>query len=196
MGGVGASTGGVPPFYFDTWTSSDGGLTWAAGGAIPNTSSGGNQTAGAFGVAAVAYNNTVWLLGGDNFNGLSAGVTNALCPVTPGGLIVAKADSRPNPKTPVAYAHRKGILATFPNPGQDRILASFHLAYSGSVVLALADVAGNQVRRWPLGTLAAGEQQTWLDTSSLASGLYFLSLQLDTGSGPTLQALFKVAILR
>jgi hypothetical protein len=191
MSGRGTGTGYYPPFYSDVWTSPDG-ANWTE--ATANEGYINKEGAG-----ALAFNNTVWLMGGDNPGHGPASVINAICDsgtLTPGALAAAKADARLNPKTPEPFTNRKGILATFPNPGRDRILASFNVAYPGTVVLALADVTGNQVRRWPLGTLAAGEQQTWLDTSSLATGLYFLSLQLDTGSGPTLQALFKVAILR
>lgn len=105
--------------------------------------------------------------------------------------------ARMEPKDPTstpAYGWN-GTLTTFPNPARNQILAGFHLNEDGQALLQMYDLGGHLVKRWELGHMQEGDHETWLDISNFAFGIYFLTLDLDSGTGFRKQALFKIAIV-
>jgi hypothetical protein len=88
------------------------------------------------------------------------------------------------------------FFPTWPNPVRSSSRVAFDLPRATRVVLSVFDVSGRVVRRWDLGSLAAGHQERAWDAVDddgrrLSSGVYFLRLETDRDRG-----IHKVIVVR
>lgn len=67
----------------------------------------------------------------------------------------------------------------FPNPANEHVFVNYHLAQAANVQVNILDLAGKIVAKDYKGNLAAGNQQALLNTSNLASGIYFIEINAN-----------------
>jgi hypothetical protein len=67
----------------------------------------------------------------------------------------------------------------YPNPASESVYVTLDLENSAEVDLTITDIMGNIVYVENQGDLFAGSQQLMIDASSLASGMYFVNLNID-----------------
>jgi hypothetical protein len=72
-------------------------------------------------------------------------------------------------------------LKLFPNPAKEQININFAILNNGVVNVELVNLAGQQVMAQSLGNLNAGLQTQSLDLTGISKGIYFLSLQTNSG---------------
>jgi gingipain R len=69
----------------------------------------------------------------------------------------------------------------FPNPATAQLNLNFALQNNSVVNVEFVNLAGQQVMTQSLGNLNAGIQNQTLDIAGLSKGVYFLSLQTNSG---------------
>jgi hypothetical protein len=69
----------------------------------------------------------------------------------------------------------------FPNPAKAQLNLNFALQNNSVVNVEFVNLAGQQVMTQSLGNLNAGLQTQRLDLTGLSKGVYFLSVQTNTG---------------
>jgi hypothetical protein len=87
-------------------------------------------------------------------------------------------------------------LLVFPNPASSFLRVGFYLSDPAAVRLVLSDVSGTTVKVLSLGEQPEGQGIGEFDLSGLSSGLYFVALQVDSGTGFKVKAIKKAAVLR
>jgi hypothetical protein len=66
----------------------------------------------------------------------------------------------------------------FPNPATDNTNINFTLAEASNVTITVYNLVGQQVKTESLGRLADGEHTFVLNTESLTTGLYFITMKV------------------
>lgn len=74
---------------------------------------------------------------------------------------------------------RNLLFQNVPNPVRGSTWVPFRLGAAGQVSLVLHDAAGRRVRQIAAGARSAGNHRIQLDTRGLASGVYFVHLDVD-----------------
>ncbi len=69
-------------------------------------------------------------------------------------------------------------LTVFPNPFQNETRVSFDLVKSDRVQISLVDITGKQISSYDYGQMGAGYQEVKVSAENVASGMYFLSVQI------------------
>jgi hypothetical protein len=116
---------------------------------------------------------------------------------TPAGLYNSSAKLAPREvKTADFGLSASKPLITFPNPAKNLMRVAFLLEKAASVRLILTDLSGVTVGTLELGTQAAGQGVADFNVSSLASGIYFVVLQVDEGMGFVTKSVKKAAIVK
>lgn len=82
-------------------------------------------------------------------------------------------------------------LSIAPNPATQSTRVAFNLTKRGETTVELLDLTGAVARRLAQGELSAGPQAVDLNTTGLATGLYFVRVQSGNQTGVK-----KVAVLR
>ncbi len=75
----------------------------------------------------------------------------------------------------------------FPNPANDATILRFNLAKNAVVKAEIVDVTGQLIVTLANGQMAAGIQQLQANVKGMASGLYFVRLQVNGGAAKTLK---------
>lgn len=70
-------------------------------------------------------------------------------------------------------------LVSYPNPATDEIKIKFDIKNNSNVSIRLIDVTGKELTNRSLGQLSAGTYRESFNTSSFASGVYFIEFSLD-----------------
>lgn len=70
-------------------------------------------------------------------------------------------------------------LILYPNPASKSTTVSFTSKEAGELGIAVLDVSGKQVQVYPSRIIEAGRQETELNISELASGVYFVVTELN-----------------
>ena len=87
-------------------------------------------------------------------------------------------------------------LIAVPNPAKDQVLVLYRLEQASAARLVLTTLAGEMVISKSLGERPSGENTAALDFQNLATGIYYLFLQVDSGYGYVSRANFKLAIVK
>lgn len=69
----------------------------------------------------------------------------------------------------------------FPNPAKAILNINYALQNNSAVQVEFVNLAGQQVMTQSLGNLNAGIQTQSIDLTSVSKGIYFLSVQTNTG---------------
>ncbi|MCC6600597.1 MAG: T9SS type A sorting domain-containing protein, partial [Crocinitomicaceae bacterium] len=72
----------------------------------------------------------------------------------------------------------RNIPFIFPNPVSDKAWINIHPAQSSNINISLIDYTGRIVRMLPKGFVSAGKQRMEIDLTGLASGTYFIQVQM------------------
>jgi hypothetical protein len=85
--------------------------------------------------------------------------------------------------TPTSIEENTSIasLVAFPNPANEQLNLNMNLEVSSAVTIELYDVTGKLILSKQLGTIGAGSFSTQFDLSSLANGMYNVSVITDNG---------------
>ena len=70
-------------------------------------------------------------------------------------------------------------LVSYPNPATDEIKIKFDIKNNSNVNIRLIDVSGKELTNRSLGQLSSGTYRESFNTSSFASGVYFIEFSLD-----------------
>ncbi len=101
----------------------------------------------------------------------------------PGGLEQLEDFSTPVESTkPQAVPGVFALQPVYPNPFNPSTTLTFSLPYNSRVDFSLYDLAGNLVRGWTAGELAAGVHRSTVEARGLASGIYWLKMQAGSFS--------------
>jgi hypothetical protein len=87
-------------------------------------------------------------------------------------------------------------LIVVPNPIREKGTVVYKVDQPAKVVLSLDDIQGRTVLSQDLGEQIEGEHVASLNHQNLASGVYLLRLMVNDGSGFTVKAVFKTAIVK
>lgn len=111
----------------------------------------------------------------------------------PGSIIVTNGDADPADNNNIVYLslsidrltgtndfvkNEEVKLNVYPNPTQENVLVGYELKQSANVSLQLFDMNGKNVQSIQLGERQAGSFVVPVNMQNLASGLYFLKLQM------------------
>jgi hypothetical protein len=115
-----------------------------------------------------------------------------------GEVQIARVGSKDGARADAAWLAFLGTrdLAVGPNPSSGRAVAFWRLRRPGQAQLALHSLDGTRLRTFPAGALEPGIHRTALDLGDMASGVYFLSLQVNGGEGFRQAGIFKMAVVR
>ncbi len=105
----------------------------------------------------------------------------------PSFSIAAWLPAKPNSVEQISSASSISSLSIQPNPAVATATLTFTLPHAERVTISLRDALGREVQRISEGAFQAGEYQTQIDCSTLASGAYFCVI---TGMQTTLTTLF------
>ena len=72
-------------------------------------------------------------------------------------------------------------LSVFPNPVVDQLTIAFEMEKTNDMEISIVNMLGQQVHSLGMNTYAAGEQVVDIDVNNLESGIYFVSLQNESG---------------
>ncbi|HTA16973.1 MAG TPA: LamG-like jellyroll fold domain-containing protein, partial [bacterium] len=111
------------------------------------------------------------------------------------GDVESVGTGKPPTGTPGSPPGGKELILA-PNPASSHNVAEIDLPQPATARLVVMDLGGQCVETRDLGPLQAGITDYSLDLSNEAPGIYFLSLQTDTGQGYAPAALFKFAVVR
>ena len=70
-------------------------------------------------------------------------------------------------------------LVSYPNPATDEIKIKFDIKNNSNVSIRLIDITGKELTNHSLGQLSSGTYRESFNTSSFASGVYFIEFSLD-----------------
>lgn len=81
--------------------------------------------------------------------------------------------------TPTDDTAHEISLRIIPNPAAERTRVLFHLPSNSQVMISLRDIMGGEVLQPEQESCSAGNHEISLDVSSLKSGIYFLSMEVN-----------------
>ena len=79
----------------------------------------------------------------------------------------------------IPYNEYMSHFTISPNPGSDNISLSFTMKNEGDVKIHLYNNAGVEIKNYPLGNLAVGNQSFSPEISELADGIYFFGVETN-----------------
>jgi len=161
----------------DVEASSDCGVSWTN---VYSKNGSGLSTAPAITTAAFVPSKTQWRTEGVNLNAF-AGKSNVLVRFKAtsayGNDLYIDNINLSNSQLGILTYNLETGLSVFPNPAASLVNIRFILPQTEQVKLTIYNSLGQQVYVAEQGTLNSGEQLMELNTSALASGIYFITLQ-------------------